>query len=157
VGIQYVSIHFLACLFTEQFSVLDPRIMFSGLKHRFGHQFDLAVGLDDIKKEFGYHFLDNYIPDAPAAASQPSSATPGLLRRSETLDFLGESAPPRASDAPRRELEQFLALEPEAMDCDPVRWWASRTAQFPHMSKFAKDILSIPGECVWSSHMRNLG
>jgi hypothetical protein len=28
---------------------------------------------------------------------------------------------------------------------DPIQWWAGRRAQFPNLSRLARDILSIPG------------
>jgi len=29
--------------------------------------------------------------------------------------------------------------------CDPLQWWAGRRSQFPNLSRFARDILSMPG------------
>lgn len=31
---------------------------------------------------------------------------------------------------------------------DPIHWWAGRRAQFPNLSRLARDILSIPGSAV---------
>ena len=35
---------------------------------------------------------------------------------------------------------------PQVDTCDPLQWWAGRHSQFPNLSRFARDILSIPGE-----------
>lgn len=33
--------------------------------------------------------------------------------------------------------------------CDPVVWWRKHAAQFPNLSKLARDILSIPGNALY--------
>jgi hypothetical protein len=44
------------------------------------------------------------------------------------------------------ELEEFFKLPLEDFkNCDPIQWWAGRRTQFPNLSRFARDILSIPG------------
>ena len=44
------------------------------------------------------------------------------------------------------ELEEFFSLPQEDFEtCDPLQWWARRRSQFPNLSHFARDILSIPG------------
>ena len=48
------------------------------------------------------------------------------------------------------ELEEFFKLPPEDFDnCDPVQWWAGRRTQFPNLSRFARDVLSIPGNSLF--------
>ena len=37
---------------------------------------------------------------------------------------------------------------PEDRNDDPLKWWARRASQMPHLAEFAKDVFSIPG----SSH-----
>ena len=44
------------------------------------------------------------------------------------------------------EIEEFFKLPQESFEkCDPIQWWAGRRAQFPNLSRLARDILSIPG------------
>ena len=44
------------------------------------------------------------------------------------------------------ELEEFFSLPQEDFEtCDPLQWWAGHCSQFPNLSRFARDILSIPG------------
>ena len=46
------------------------------------------------------------------------------------------------------EFEEFLKLQRERFaTCDPIKWWAARTSQFPRLSALARDIFSIPGKC----------
>jgi len=45
------------------------------------------------------------------------------------------------------EVQEYFKLPRENFDtCDPLRWWAGRCSQFPNLSRFARDILSIPGK-----------
>jgi hAT family C-terminal dimerisation region len=44
-------------------------------------------------------------------------------------------------------VQEYFKLPCENFDtCDPLQWWAGRRSQFPNLSRFARDILSIPGE-----------
>ena len=43
------------------------------------------------------------------------------------------------------EIDEFFKLPPESFTVDPIHWWAGRRAQFPNLSRLARDILSIPG------------
>jgi hypothetical protein len=50
------------------------------------------------------------------------------------------------------EFEEYLKLPQEDFElCDPIQWWAGRRAQFPNLSRLARDILSIPGEYIVGS------
>jgi hypothetical protein len=45
------------------------------------------------------------------------------------------------------EVQEYFKLPRANFDsCDPLQWWAGRCSQFPNLSCFARDILSIPGE-----------
>ena len=48
------------------------------------------------------------------------------------------------------ELEGYFSLPLEGLGCDPVKWWVNNQSKFPTLSKFARDILSIPGESLSS-------
>lgn len=53
-----------------------------------------------------------------------------------------KSHEPRESDL-GSELQAYYRLKPQP-DCDPVKWWADRRAEFPRLSRFALDLLAIP-------------
>jgi hypothetical protein len=45
------------------------------------------------------------------------------------------------------EVQEYFKLPCENFDtCGPLQWWAGRRLQFPNLSRFARNILSIPGE-----------
>jgi hypothetical protein len=45
------------------------------------------------------------------------------------------------------EVQEYFKLPHENFDtCDSLQWWAGRHSQFPNLSRFAWDILSIPGK-----------
>jgi hypothetical protein len=50
---------------------------------------------------------------------------------------------------PALELKDYFKLPLEDFNtCDPLCWWSARRAQFPHLSRLTRDILSIPGSAV---------
>jgi hypothetical protein len=51
------------------------------------------------------------------------------------------------------EIEEFFKLPQESFDaCDPIQWWAWRQAQFPKLSRLARDITgsAVAVECIFS-------
>ena len=45
------------------------------------------------------------------------------------------------------ELSDYFKLAQEDFDaCNPLVWWAGRQSQFPNLSQFARDLLSMPGK-----------
>jgi hypothetical protein len=121
-------------------AVLDPRIRLSGALQAVAHDPRLQEDVLVSKAKFDAHFLSNY----STGTSSSSSSTPSTIQDSFFSIF--SSAQPSVS-APRKELEQFFALPPEGFDGpDPVQWWASRTSQFPCLSRMARDVFSISGK-----------
>ena len=50
------------------------------------------------------------------------------------------------------EVQEYFKLPRENFDtCNPLRWWAGHRSQFSNLSRFARDILSIPGEFMTRS------
>jgi hAT family C-terminal dimerisation region len=43
----------------------------------------------------------------------------------------------------RDELDRYLGSDPEYV-VDAVRWWYDRRADYPHLSRMARDYLIIP-------------
>jgi hypothetical protein len=110
---------------------------------RYRNEPELAGDIMFSRDRFVEHFYDYY---APAVSSTVPEVTQPA-RRSATLEFIGTFGPTRpAVQTPRSELEKFLALQPESFDvCDPIQWWAGHRNEFPILSRFARDVFSIPG------------
>ena len=52
------------------------------------------------------------------------------------------------------EFEEYLKLPQEDFElCDPIQWWAGRCAQFPNLSRLARDVLLIPGEYILAEYL----
>jgi hypothetical protein len=84
------------------------------------------------------------MPQAPAtsalqhSAPQPSSTSP------QKVNFTARYKQRTHRDVD--ELEDFWKLPREDFEnCDPIQWWAGRRAQFPGLSRYVRDIFSIPG------------
>ena len=44
------------------------------------------------------------------------------------------------------ELKDYFILPQEDFEtCDPLKWWAGHVAQFPNLSRFARDLFGAPG------------
>ena len=42
------------------------------------------------------------------------------------------------------EAEQYLAMQPASHDIDVLQWWAEHKSAFPHLSRMARQFLSVP-------------
>jgi hAT family C-terminal dimerisation region len=59
---------------------------------------------------------------------------------------------------PALELDDYFKLSLEYFEtCHPLRWWSAPSAQFPNLSRLARDILSIPGSAVAVEHIFSNG
>ena len=137
--------------------MLDPRISYDGMKVDYSDDDMLAEHLENSKSAlfdyFHTHYMIKATPDTlpssgsiPAPCQIPSSSQsiPSTLESSKK----SFTARYRRKDKPAvNELEEYFKLPLEDFDaCDPIRWWASRRAQFPNLYRLACDILCIPGE-----------
>lgn len=69
-----------------------------------------------------------------------------MLSTSKNIfDKLPDLAP--ASSDTRNELDRYLATDVEDVK-DGLMWWYERRAAFPHLSRMARDYLSIPGKFI---------
>ena len=90
------------------------------------------------------HFHDKYdkplpVPTAPVVSTSAMDGSP------QKVDFTSRyrNLPQAFTD----EVQEYFKLPRENFDtCDPLQWWAGCRSQFPNLSRFARDILSIPGE-----------
>jgi len=124
--------------------VLDPRISYSGLLADCSDDLDARAHLEFAKEQLHAHFRAKYdnplpTPTTPVASTSASNISP------QKVDFTSRyrNLPQAFTD----EVEEYFKLPRESFErCDPLKWWASRRSQFPNLSCFARDMLSIPGE-----------
>ena len=125
-------------------TVLDPCIGYKGLLTDCGDDTSMRRCPEHSCEALRDHYHIYYAPspsgDSEATAALPSNA----LGSPQKVDFMAQYRKwPRAFID---EIEEFFKLPQEAFDmCDPIQWWAGRQAQFPNLSRLARDILAIPG------------
>lgn len=63
------------------------------------------------------------------------------------FNFTSRYSASQGESTPDDELDEYFNMKrvKEWDGCDPVAWWGNHAAQFPNLSKLARDILSIPG------------
>ena len=125
--------------------MLDPRISYEGLLSDCDNDRSAISLLNLFKDRLHAHYLANYAKGS-SAASTPTQTAPSISSGSpQKVDFTARYKKARMFVD---ELEEYFKLPLESFDrCDPIQWWASRHAQFPNLSRLARDILSIPGVC----------
>ena len=125
--------------------VLDPRISYSGLLADCGDDLSIKSHLEFVKGQLVQRYREQYLRDAPPPTQQQPVFVPSTSSTSpQKVNFTARYRQrPRATV---NELEEFFSLPQEDFEtCDPLQWWAGRRSQFPNLSRFARDILSIPG------------
>ena len=130
-------------------SVLDPRISYSGLLADCGDDLEARAHLESSKERLHAHFHAKYekplpTPTAPVTLSSASNGSP------RKVDFTSRyrNLPQAFTD----KVQEYFKLPRENFDtCDPLQWWAGRRSQFPNLSRFARDMLAIPGELPTNS------
>jgi hypothetical protein len=124
--------------------VLDPRISYEGLLSDCDNDRSAISLLNLFKDRLHSHYLSDYATSSPVTTT-PTQATPSVSSGSpQKVDFTARYKKARVFID---ELEEYFKLPQERFDtCDPIQWWAGRRAQFPNLSRLARDILSIPGE-----------
>ena len=124
--------------------VLDPQILYSGLLADCGDDSDARSHLETTKEHLHAHFCAKYNKPPPAASAlvTPSST---MNSSPQKVDFTSQywNLPQAFMD----EVQEYFKLPHGSFDtCDRLRWWAGHSSQFPNLSHFTQDILSIPGE-----------
>jgi hypothetical protein len=126
--------------------VLDPRISYEGLLND-SHDDPSALNhLELSKAKLEAHYQANYAQSAPTPTRVDTTSSPALASPASPpkVDFTARYRRP-ARDCVN-ELQDYFKLPQEDFGtCDIVKWWAGRCAQFPNLSRLARDILSIPG------------
>lgn len=126
--------------------MLDPRISYEGLLTDCGNDVSLRNYLELSRERLQTLYRTKYARDPlPNSASTPPAPANASRGSPQKVDFTARYK--RRVQAYVDELEEYFKLPQENFDvCDPVQWWAGRRAQFPNLSRLARDILSIPGE-----------
>jgi hypothetical protein len=107
---------------------------------------DARAHLETCKERLHTHFRAKYDKPLPApTAPGPVASTSTANRSPQRVDFTSRyrNLPQAFTD----EVQEYFKLPRANFDtCDPLQWWAGRCLQFPNLSRFARDVLSIPGE-----------
>jgi hypothetical protein len=125
-------------------AVLDPRISYSDLLADCGDDLSIKSHLELVKGQLVQRYREQYLCDAPPPTQQQPVVLPSTSSTSpQKVNFTARyKQRPRATV---NELEEFFSLPQEDFEtCDPLQWWAGRRSQFPNLSCFDRDILSMP-------------
>ena len=126
------------------FVVLDPWISYSGLLADCGDDLKAHSHLEATKTHLHNHFCANYnqTPSVPIVSIASTSTTNSSLQK---VDFTSHywNLPQAYMD----EVQEYFKLPWKNFNtCNPLQWWAGCHSQFPNLSQFARDVLSIPGQ-----------
>jgi hypothetical protein len=143
-GLTYVLHPIMILTLANKSSVLDPRISYSGLLADCGDDLEARAHLESSKEKFHAHFRAKYekplrSTTAPVTSNSMTNGSP------QKVDFTSRyrNLPQAFTD----EVQEYFKLPRENFDtCDPLQWWAGRRSQFRDLSRFARDMLAIPGE-----------
>ena len=124
-------------------TVLDPRISYQGLLDDCEGDTLLRTHLEESKAKLEAHYRANDAKPISTPISAQLSMSSVSVRSPQKVDFTSRYNKCMRLDID--EINEFFKLVPESFSVDPIRWWAGRHAQFPSLSRLARDILSIPG------------
>lgn len=127
--------------------MLDPRISYQGLIADCGDDSSAKADIDFAKTQLEQRYQSDY---HRSPRPLPSTTTSQLVTAGQSnaspqkVNFTSRYK--QRTPATRNELEEFFKLPQEDFDtCNPLKWWAGRVAQFPNLSKFARDLFGAPG------------
>jgi len=130
--------------------VLDPHISYYGLHSDCEDDLTAQMHIERQKNNLHTLYKKEYATAVAqmVPSSSPTDAGPSENAGQSPTKFNFTARYKKCSNTSIDEFEQYLKLLQEDFDtCDPILWWAGRCAQFPNLSRLARDILSIPGEC----------
>ena len=140
--------HYLHFLY--KIAVLDPRISYLGLLDDCEGDTLLCTYLEESKVKLEAHYRAGYAKPLISASGPPltaqsltSSISSTSARSPQKVDFTSRYS--KRMHLNVDEIDEFFKLPPKSFAVDPIHWWAGRRAQFPNLSRLARDILSIPG------------
>ena len=107
----------------------------------------INTSLEAMHDHFNIYYVNELESDLsrPNVTQSRSSSTHSAIDGSpQKVDFFARYHSDIAITVD--EFDEFLKTRCEPFNsCDPIKWWAARTSQFPKLSAMARDILSIPG------------
>jgi hypothetical protein len=102
--------------------------------------------IEEMKNQLKAYFEAHYHRESPPPVPLPSRIAASESGSPQKVDFTARYQ--RAAHVVD-ELAEYLRLPREYLaTCNPLKWWAARVSQFPNVSRFARDLLSIPGSAV---------
>ena len=104
--------------------------------------------IDFAKEQLETRYQSHYhrAPQSLPTTSQPqlSVTTSQLTTSPQKVNFTSHFK--QCTPATRNELKDYFKLPQEDFEtCDPLKWWAGCVAQFPNLSRFARDLFGAPG------------
>jgi hypothetical protein len=128
-------------------TVLDPRIMYEGLKSDCTSDPLLLHHLDEAKLKLTTFYRQNYARHSQRRSqnlSTVSSRNSSCVGSPEKVNFTSRYQ--LKDRVAVDELEEYLKLPREDFDsCKPLKWWLGRRSQFPNLYRLVCDVFSIPG------------
>jgi hypothetical protein len=124
-------------------TVLDPRISYQSLLDDCEGDTLLRTHLEESKAKLEAHYRADYAKPISTPVTAQSSTSSISARSPQKVDFTSRYN--KRTRLNIDEIDEFFKLPPESFAVDPIQWWAGRHAQFPNLSRLARDILSIPG------------
>ena len=142
-------------------TLLDPRLL----------ALNLPLLTEDAKTNARAAFVAEYdinwapaapssVPPSPAASpssNPPSSNSPcgtykqvgmgsfvDYLQALQAHGIIPDDPPATTSTAEASEAEKYLEMAPASHDVDVLHWWATNSKTFPHLSRMARQFLSVP-------------
>ena len=136
--------------------VLDPRIMYEGLKSDYASDPSLLADLDESMSKLKTFYQKNYsrrLQPGPAKL-RPSQSSSSVSSRNSHVG----GSPEKVNFTSRYqmkdrivvdEFDEYFKLPREDFEnCKPLQWWLGRRSQFPNLYRLVCDIFSIPGRNV---------
>lgn len=127
-------------------TVLDPRISYQGLLADCDNDTSLKDDIDSAKSQLEERYKSQYHREPrplPTTSSRPSTSQQ-TNTSPQKVNFTARYQ--QRTPATHNELEEYFKLPQEDFEaCNPLTWWAGRRGQFPNLSRFARDLLGIPG------------
>lgn len=109
--------------------------------------------IEDARTRLKAHYLDNYLPGLPSVSdtANPQLSSTPLHGTPARFDFFASYAP-LDDVSPTIELDELFKLRPLGFGKQtplPLVWWRDHQIMYPNVSRLARDILTIPGECIF--------
>jgi len=140
-------------------ALLDPRIMYEGLKSDCISDPSLLADLDDSKFKLKRYYKKHYAQLPRLTNIHPSQSLSSVSSQSNSV---GRS-PEKVNFTSRYqmkdrtvvdEFDEYFKLPREDFECcKPLQWWLGRRSQFPNLYRLVCDIFSIPGSAVAVEHI----